>query len=176
MGDACSDLRYLALVLSEEGGGLIQARQLLRSCGSCRGCSGCLRLPMGEASGRKRLLDALELCVREHQVTDGDQDQVACQAPRETHKMPDTERFERTMGGTQMGPFCSRYSSASTSSSLSASSSSWCGYSPFSSGASERELPCGIFIFSQLRGSSTATASLDSSLPLSSATVWPLLV
>merc|ERR1712241_539352 len=44
--------------------------------------------------------------------------------------------------------FCSRYSSVSTSSSLSASSSSWCGYPPFSSGASERELPCGIFIFS----------------------------
>ena len=60
MGDACSDLRYLALVLSEEGGGLTQAWQLLRSCGSC---CGCLRLPMGEASGRKRLLDALELCV-----------------------------------------------------------------------------------------------------------------
>merc|ERR1739844_94033 len=72
--------------------------------------------------------------------------------------------------------FFSRYSSASTSSSSSASSSSWCGSHLFSSGASEREPQSGIFIFSQLRGSSTATASLDSSLPLSSATVWPLLV
>ena len=55
---------------------------------------------------KKRLqetLDALELCIRELQVADGDQDQVACQAPREAHTMPDTERFELMMDGTPWG-------------------------------------------------------------------------
>merc|ERR1712088_264336 len=72
--------------------------------------------------------------------------------------------------------FFSRYFSASTSSSSSVSSSSSSGYHLFSSVASEREPQYGICIFSQLRSSSTATASLDSSRPLSSAIVWPLSV
>merc|ERR1711953_1124987 len=72
--------------------------------------------------------------------------------------------------------FFSRYFSASTSSSSSVSSSSSSGYHLFSSVASEREPQYGICIFSQLRSSSTATASLDSSRPLSSAIVWLLSV
>ena len=72
--------------------------------------------------------------------------------------------------------FFSRYSSALTSSSSSASSSSSSGCHLFSSGASEREKPCGICSFSRIRSLSRPTASLDSSLPLSSATAWPLSV
>ena len=69
----------------------------------------------------------------------------------------------------------SRYLSASTSSSSSVSSSSWCGHHPLSSEASQREKQHGICIFSQLGSSSRATASLDSSQPPSSAIVWPSL-
>ena len=49
------------------------------------------------------MLDALELCIPELHVMDGQQDQLGCQAPCEANAMPDTDDLHWTLDTTPRG-------------------------------------------------------------------------